>query len=103
MKKIKNLIVIVLATAMLLGSTLTVYAQTQTFYGGRRDITLGDHNSTIRVFATAEQVTRVQMWDKNWNSVWAESFQGDYLFECGPDVYTITFYLDSNKKCTVTW
>lgn len=103
MKKMKKLIVIVLATAILLGSTLTAYAKTETFYGGRRDITLGDHSSTVRVTAKASQITRVQMWDKNWNPVWSDFFWGSRTFDCGSNVYTITFYLDLDKTCTVTW
>lgn len=103
MRKARKLIVLAMVCVMLLGSALTVHAQTKTQYGGRMDITLGNHSTTMMVTAKVDKNTRVEMWDKNWNSVWAGNFSGTRTFDCGSNVYTVTFYLDTNKTATVTW
>lgn len=83
--------------------TLTVFAQTQEYHGGRRDITLGIHSNTVYVTAKVDKSTWFEAYDKNWNPLWSGSFNGLRTFTCGPEVYTVTFYLADDTRATITW
>jgi len=95
--------VLCLILVCLVSYGITASAKSQTWQGGRHDITLGTHSNTAFVTAQVSQTTRVEMWDKNWKSVWSGDFNGTKTFSCGSNVYYFTIYLDSNKFGTLTW
>lgn len=106
----KCLITGILSLSMLAGSVavpgmqITAYAAEKMQTGGRMDITLGTHSGSKTVTARLSNHTWVEMYDKNWNKVWAGAYNsGTHVLYCGSNVYTVTFYLELDKMANITW
>lgn len=117
-KRIKRLLVAVtLSLSMMVASiaspilnitspfTLTVLAaETPIQMGGRIDATLGDHNDTILVTVSASRKAWIQMRDKDWVLKWeGPAPSGAKVFHCGPDIYTVSLYLELDAYGQMKW
>ena len=79
--------------------------------GGRQDIDLGNHGTTISLDARFSKETRVILYDSSWNEVWSGDFSGSTLaylnpfkfhqIKSGSDVRYVSIFLDSDKKAVV--
>lgn len=112
----KILVTVTLSLSLMLGSiassalgftspfVLTVLAgDSGKHTGGRIDATLGDHNDSIAVTVLVSRTAWIQMRDKNWNLIWEGSAPDKKVFYCGPDIYTVSLYLEIDAWGQMKW